>query len=262
MDHVRFTLNKQAMSNKVHTLLDMPTPGVYRLTNLDVQGGPIQNQPRHATLVRVTHWITTFSFVALLVSGVAILMAHPRLYWGETGAFGTPALIELPIPLNTDQSGWGRSLHFLAAWIIVLNGMVYMLFGFLTGHFRSNMMPARSDWAWRSFAHQISPYSHWQRPDRYESETYNVLQRLAYLVVVFVLFPLMIGTGLAMSPAVMAVLPAMVALFGGHQSARTIHFVVMDFLILFLVVHVAMVCVAGFRQRVGAMVIDRGTAEL
>ena len=188
---------------------------------------------RHPLLVRVTHWINTFSFLALLVSGIAILMAHPRLYWGETGAFGKPALIDLPIPLNTDESGWGRSLHFLAGWIGVLNGMVYAVFGLLTGHFRSNMI-----------------------------QTYNDVQRLAYLSVVFVLFPLMIGTGLAMSPAVMAVLPEMVGLFGGHQSARTLHFVVMDFLILFLVVHVAMVWLAGFRRRVGAMIIDRGTAQL
>jgi thiosulfate reductase cytochrome b subunit len=190
------------------------------------------DQPRHATLVRVTHWINTFSFLALLISGAAILMAHPHLYWGETGAFGSPALIDLPVPLNTDQSGWGRSLHFLAAWIGVLNGMAYVLFGFMTSHFRSNM-----------------------------TRTYNVLQRLAYLAVIFVLFPLMIGTGLAMSPAVMAVLPALVGFFGGHQSARTIHFAVMDFLVLFLVVHVAMVCLAGFRKRVGAMIIDRGTAQ-
>ncbi len=193
----------------------------------------VLDRPRHAAVVRVTHWIHTFTFLALLVSGVAILMAHPHLYWGETGAFGTPALIDLPIPLNTDQSGWGRSLHFLAAWIGVLNGMVYLLFGFLTGHFRSHMI-----------------------------RTYNVLQRLAYLAVVFVLFPLMIGTVLAMSPAVMAVLPAMVGFFGGHQSARTIHFVVMDSLLLFLVVHVAMVYLAGFRERMGAMIISRGAAQL
>src|SRR5437763_960834 len=80
----------------------------------------VLDQPRHAAMVRVTHWIYTFTFLALLISGVAILMAHPHLYWGETGAFGTPALIDLPIPLNTDQSGWGRSLHFLAAWIGLL----------------------------------------------------------------------------------------------------------------------------------------------
>jgi len=193
----------------------------------------VPDPPPHAAVVRLTHWINTFSFLALLVSGIAILMAHPHLYWGETGAFGTPALIDLPIPLNTDESGWGRSLHFLAAWIVVLNGMVYVVSGLLTRHFGSRM-----------------------------TQTYTVVQRLAYLAVVFVLFPLMIGTGLAMSPAVMAVLPAMVGLFGGHQSARTIHFLVMDFLILFLMAHVAMVWLAGFRQRVGAMIIDRGPVQL
>jgi thiosulfate reductase cytochrome b subunit len=183
--------------------------------------------PRHSSLVRITPWINTFSFLALLISGAAILMAHPRLYWGETGAFGSPALIDLPVPLNTDQSGWGRSLHFLAAWIAVLNGLLYVSSGLVTGHFSGNMR-----------------------------ETYTRLQRLAYLGVVFVLLPLMIGTGLAMSPAVMAAMPAVVGFFGGHQSARTIHFVVTDLLVLFLVVHVAMVYAAGFRQRVGAMIVE------
>ena len=74
--------------------------------------------PRHSVLVRITHWITTLSFLALLVSGIAILLAHPRLYWGETGAVGAPSLIDLPLPfMLTGQSGWGRSLHFFAAWL-------------------------------------------------------------------------------------------------------------------------------------------------
>src|SRR5215471_16961075 len=122
--------------------------------------------PRHAALVRVTHWIQTLSFLALLVSGAAILIAHPRLYWGETGAFESPALIQLPLPLNLDQSGWGRSLHFLAAWVCVLNGIVYAMWGLLTRHFRRNLLPDRAGFAWHSILR--------------ETQTYNVVQRLAY----------------------------------------------------------------------------------
>jgi thiosulfate reductase cytochrome b subunit len=87
-----------------------------------------------------------------------------------------------------------------------------------------------------------------------ESRSYNVLQRLAYLAVVFALFPLMIATGLAMSPAITSVVPELVTIFGGQQSARTVHFFVASFLVLFLLVHIAMVCRAGFVDRVRAMI--------
>ena len=93
------------------------TPGPF-------DNAPCFTPPRHTVLVRVTHWITTLSFLALLVSGIAILLAHPRLYWGETGAVGGPSLIDLPLPfLLTGQSGWGRSLHFLSAWVLVVSGL-------------------------------------------------------------------------------------------------------------------------------------------
>ncbi len=209
------------------------------------------NPPRHAALVRITHWIHTLGFFALVVSGAAILIAHPRLYWGETGAFGSPALVDLPLPLNMDQSGWGRSLHFLGAWVCVLNGMIYAVSGLLTHHFSDNMLPARTEVGWRAILHTLSNHLHLRKP---LEEEYNVVQRLAYLAVIFVLFPLIIVTGLAMSPAVAAGLPAIVGTFGGYQSARTVHFLVTNLLVLFLIIHVVMVCMAGFANRVRAMI--------
>jgi thiosulfate reductase cytochrome b subunit len=192
------------------------------------------DSPRHSAVVRVTHWIATLSFLGLLVSGFAILLAHPRLYWGETGTVGTPSLIDLPLPfVLVGQTGWGRYLHFLSAWVCVLTGLLYGLFGLFTQHFRKNFLSADS--------------------------AYNVLQRLTYLGVVFVLFPLMIWTGLAMSPAITSVLPGLVEAFGGQQSARSIHFLVAILLVLFLIVHITMVYRAGFRSRVGAMI--RSTHE-
>jgi thiosulfate reductase cytochrome b subunit len=187
---------------------------------------------RHSVLVRVTHWLTAGSFIALAVSGVAILLAHPRLYWGETGAVGTPSLIDLPLPfLLTGQSGWGRYLHFLSAWIAVLTGIAYVLGGMRERHFRRNLFkPARP-------------------------AKYNALQRITYTAVVFVLFPLMIWTGLAMSPAVTSVVPMLVTSMGGQQSARTIHFIVASLLVLFVVGHVVMVVIAGFSRQVGAMIV-------
>jgi len=187
---------------------------------------------RHSVLVRVTHWLTAGSFIALAVSGVAILLAHPRLYWGETGAVGTPSLIDLPLPfMLTGQSGWGRYLHFLSAWIAVLTGTAYVLGGMRQRHFTQDLFrPAH--------------------PGKY-----TLLQRITYTAVVFVLFPLMIWTGLAMSPAVTSVVPPLVTSMGGQQSARTIHFIVASVLVLFVVGHVAMVVLAGFSRQIAAMIL-------
>ena len=217
--------------------------------------------PRHSLAVRVTHWINTLSFFGLLVSGFAILLAHPRFYWGETGALGTPSILDLPLPfMKGGPSGWGRNLHFLSAWLCVLNGAIYALSGILTQHFRRNLVPAKAELAWSSMARVVSSHVRFKRPDAAASLAYNVLQRVTYLVVVFVAFPLMIWTGLAMSPAIVSVFPAIVTMLGGHESARTIHFFAADFLVLFLLVHIAMVWLAGFRNRVGAMITAQNAA--
>jgi thiosulfate reductase cytochrome b subunit len=172
------------------------------------------------------------SFLALLVSGIAILLAHPRLYWGETGAVGTPSLLDLPLPfVLTGQTGWGRYLHFLSAWVCVLAGVAYVVGS--THHLREDLFRGPVD----------------------ELPKYTILQRLTYILVVFVLFPLMIWTGFAMSPAVTSVFPVIVTALGGQQSARTIHFIVANALVLFLVGHIVMVCVAGFTRQVGAMIL-------
>jgi thiosulfate reductase cytochrome b subunit len=168
---------------------------------------------RHTVLVRITHWINFLSFLAQAVSGVAILMAHPRFYWGESGYFDTPAAFALPLPVNLDQTGWGRDLHFLGAWIVVLNGFIYVAWGLLSRHFR--------------FA------------------DYKPLQRSAYVSVIFGLLPVTIMTGLTMSPAVTAAYPVLFTIFGGRQSARTIHFFAADLLVLFLVIHVTLAIRAG-----------------
>src|SRR6266853_7028578 len=101
----------------------------------------LPDAPAHPAAVRGSHWINTFCFFGLVVSGVAILLAHPRLYWGETGAVGTPSLIDLPLPfLLTGQSGWGRSLHFLSAWVSILTGLLYVVHGIFTRHFREHLV--------------------------------------------------------------------------------------------------------------------------
>ena len=231
------------------------------LPALAIQDSDVLDRPRHSAMVRVTHWIYTLSFFALVVSGLAILIAHPRLYWGETGAVGTSSLLDLPIPFVLGHSGWGRYLHFLAAWVSVLNGLVYALSGLFTQHFRKHLLPSKADLAWDSVRRVVLNHLGLKRPSEEESHTYNVLQRLAYLAVVFVLFPLVIVTGFAMSPAINSVVPTLVIIFGGHQSARTIHFFAAGLLVLFLVVHVAMVSLAGFTDSVRAMITGHSAAK-
>ena len=104
---------------------------------------------RHTRLVRITHWINALSFVLLVPSGIAILLAHPEFYWGEVGYFGHPAALTLPLEPNFDHTGWGRGLHFLFAWLLVLNGLVYLLCGLINGHFRRQMLPLFS---WKAAA--------------------------------------------------------------------------------------------------------------
>jgi Ni/Fe-hydrogenase b-type cytochrome subunit len=218
---------------------------------------------RHSAVVRVTHWVNAICFIALLVSGIAILLAHPRLYWGETGAVGGPSLIDLPLPfvLDIPIRGPGRYLHFLSAWVCVLTGLLYILSGVITRHFRRELLPSKSHLAWHSLTQTISNHLHFRRPPEEEALSYNVLQRLAYLTVIFILYPLAIWTGLAMSPALTSVFPWLRAIFGGQQSARTIHFFVAVSLVLFLLVHIVMVIRAGFRARMRAMITGHNSAS-
>lgn len=220
---------------------------------------------RHSGVVRATHWLTFIAFVALLVTGGEIVISHPRFYWGEVGNVNTKPLFVIPIPSSRDtvptgygyvmpdQNGWSRYLHFEAAWVAVLTGFVYVLWSLLSGHLR-NLIPERDDWTIRAYRERIMQYLRRKPPGREEERSYNVLQRTAYLVVVFVLFPLIIWTGLAMSPSFTSAFPWTAALLGGRQSARTIHFIDSGLLLLFLLVHVTMVAVSGFRSRMRAMI--------
>jgi len=129
-----------------------------------------------------------------------------------------------------------------------------VLVGIRGGHFRRNLMPATPDRSWRALRRAIADHLRFDRTAVGDGRSYNVLQRISYLIVVFLLFPLVIWTGLAMAPGVTAVFPTTVALLGGRQSARTLHFLVTMALLIFTLVHVAMIVLAGFRTRVRAMI--------
>lgn len=229
---------------------------------------------RHSATVRITHWLTTIAFLALLLSGGEIVFSHPRFYWGETGNVNMKPWLNLHVPSSRDtvptgygyvlpdENGWSRYLHFQAAWLAVATGLFYLLWGFLSGHFRRNVVPSASDRSLKRIVASLIEHLRFKRPGPEEAWSYNVLQRLSYLVVIFVLAPLMLWTGLAMSFGFDAAFPLPVRLLGGHQTARSLHFIATILLTLFLLVHVIMLLVSGFRSRMRAMITGHHSAPV
>lgn len=237
----------------------------------------------HPVWVRICHWLVFLSFVALTISGYVILMCHPRLYWGEVGNDLTPALLELPISQNHqhggwkakapftedpagpvsavrtfvifNQNSWARSLHFLAAWLFVMAGTIYLLAGIFTGHFHRHLWP--SELSLGQFWREVIDHLRLRIRPATGGPQYGLLQKCAYCVVVFVAMPLIVLTGLAMSPTITAAYPVLGSLFGGFQSARTIHFFTAIALILFLLVHIVMVIRSGFMRQMLSMTFGR-----
>ena len=138
----------------------------------------------------------------------------------------------------------GRRWHFFFAWLLVINGFAYLAYGFAARHFQRDLAPSKVDV--RSFGRSVLDHLRLRHPRGEAAKRYNPLQKLAYLTVVFVLFPLMVITGLSMSPGVDTAAPWLPDIFGGRQSARTIHFITATLLILFVLVHVVEVLLGGF----------------
>ena len=224
---------------------------------------------RHAAFVRITHWLTFVAFMALLITGTEIVVSHPRFYWGETGNVNMHPLFTIHIPSSRDtvptgygyvmpdQNGWSRYLHFESAWLLVITGAVYLVAGLATGHFRRNLLGHSDDRSWRAFGRTIAQHLRRVPADPAGALRYNTLQKTAYLAVLLVLFPLVIWTGLALSPSFNSAFPFFVNALGGRQSARTLHFFVSGALLLFLLVHVTLVALSGFRSRMRAMITGR-----
>ena len=237
----------------------------------------------HARWIRVSHWILAASVLTLAFSGFVILMAHPRLYWGNAGNDLTPALVELPfgpnykhggwVPETTffagaqrvvsatrtyeifNQNGWARSLHFLAAWFLSVTALIYLIAGLVNGHLWRHLFPRLRDFTPRLLWADLLRHLRLPMPAGSVGPPYGLLQKLTYAGVVFVALPLMVLTGLTMSPAVTAAYPGLLDLFGGSQSARTLHFFAFAALVLFLVVHVVMVILTGFSRQIRGMTL-------
>ena len=252
---------------------------------------------RHRWVVRITHWINLACIVVLLMTGLQILNAHPALYWGQYGADADRPFIEMraddwrkPHPRGLtvidgyaiDTTGvlgvsggeirgfpawatWpgqrnlavGRNWHFFMAWLFVTNGLVYLLSGAINGHFRRDLAPTRAQLKPRHIWADIVDHLKLKHPTGEAAKSYNVLQKFAYLAVVFVFLPGMVLTGLTMSPGFDAFFPWLLDLFGGRQSARTLHFIFANLIVLFVIVHVTEVFIAGAANEIGSMITGR-----
>ena len=253
---------------------------------------------RHTLLVRITHWLNVVCVMFLLMSGLQIFNAHPALYVGKQSAFDAP-LIRMSarnsaagpvgeteifgttfdttglLGLSTTQGqleargfpAWltipserdlatGRRWHFFFAWLLVINGVVYVVAGLLNRHVQRDLVPSVTQLrgiGQSVLDHLLLRFNHRRR--------YNVLQQLAYLAIIFVVLPLAILAGMAMSPGLDAAFPWLLDVFGGRQTARTIHFATAAALVVFFVVHVAMVVISGVWNNLRSMITGRYAIE-
>jgi thiosulfate reductase cytochrome b subunit len=215
---------------------------------------------RHPLPVRLTHWINVLCIAALLPSGLQIFNAHPALYLGQVSRFDHP-LLALPVFPNWatlpdfQDLATGRRWHVFFAWLFAANLATMIGFALASGRLARVLAPNRADLA------QIGPsiISHLRLrfPHGAEARRYNVLQKLAYLAIIAALAPLMVATGLTMSPAIDAAAPWLPTLFGGRQTARLIHFLSAGGIALFIAVHLAMVLVSGLFNNLRSMITGR-----
>ena len=218
---------------------------------------------RHRLSTRVWHWINALAILILIPSGLMIFNAHPRLYWGHYGANFDPAWLELPrfpgwatIPSQYSLAG-ARHWHLFFALVLGFGLLAYMITGLVNRHFQRDLRIRRRELApralWSDFRAHLALRFH----DPEDPRAYNIFQKLSYAGVVFVLIPLLILSGLALSPGMW---PWLADLFGGRQSARSVHFIAMACMTLFVIVHLTLVILAGPVNEVRSMITGRWCA--
>lgn len=257
---------------------------------------------RHSLATRLLHWFNALCVFLVLMSGLQIFNAHPRLYWGQAGANADRAVLEITqedstngqargvlrvgsheltttglLGVSTGEGGrsaerafpsWatipslqdlatGRRWHFFFAWLLVINSALYFVIGFFTRHIQKDLIPTPAQWRLRNIVTDFFNHLRLRFPTGDAARDYNVLQKIAYLGVLFVLAPLILATGLTMSPGIDAGYPWLLTLFGGRQSARTIHFLCAMTVVAFIAVHLTMVVLAGPTNELRSMITGR-----
>lgn len=174
---------------------------------------------------------------------------------GEMVARGFPAWATLPGP---QWLAMGRVWHFFFAWLFVINGLLFALYAFARGHIR-DLAPNGRDI--RNLPHEIAEHAKLHFPQGEAAKRYNALQKLAYFTVIFILGPLVVLTGLTMSPTMDAAFPFLTSVFGGRQSARTIHFICAFSFVVFFIIHIVMVLLSGTWNNIRSMITGRYAIE-
>jgi thiosulfate reductase cytochrome b subunit len=251
----------------------------------------IERTYRHRIPVRISHWLNVPILIILIMSGLQIFNAHPALYWGDRSDRDQPLLSIRPMQTESgeirgittilghtfDTTGvlgysdgsrrafpaWatvpsarflamGRQWHLFFAWLLVINGLFYTAYALISRHVTRDLAPTGKDL--RDIGQAVKDHLVLRHPKGDEAKRYNVLQKLAYLVILFVVAPLIILTGLTMSPTIDTAFPWLLTMFGGRQAARTIHFIACFTFVGFIVVHVVEVILTGFFNNIRSMV--------
>lgn len=223
-------------------------------------GTPIR---RHALPTRLWHWVNAVAIFILIGSGAMISNAHPRLYWGKYGANLDHAWLELPrfarsftIPANYNLAH-ARRWHLLFALVLGFGLLAYMIVSLLNRHFQRDLRIRRDELRAAHLRDDAKAHWNFNFHDPAHPAAYNIFQKLSYVAVLFGLLPLVILTGLALSPAMNTAWPWLLDLFGGRQSARSIHFICFAALTLFTVVHLALVILSGPWNGVRSMITGK-----
>lgn len=212
---------------------------------------------RHPGWVRLAHWLNVVAVVVLIMSGLNILLAHPHLYWGVRSTFAEPWMSLPPVP-NWLLIPQGRNLaearnyHFLFAWVFVLNGLAYLILGLITRRLGRRLWPTGGDL--KGIGASVVEHARFQFPTDDHARAYNVIQKLTYLAMILIVLPLMLVTGLSMSPGFNAVGGVLLEIMGGRQSARTLHFISAGLIVAFIVVHVGLVIWTGLFNNMRSMI--------
>ena len=246
---------------------------------------------RHRLPVRISHWLNVPGLFILIMSGLQIFNAHPALYWDDRSDRDKPLLSIRPMKSESgemkgvttvlghqfettgvlgysDGTGrafpawatvpsarWlamGRQWHLFFAWVFVINGLLFAAYGLYSRHFKTDLLPTGQDL--KEIPQAVKDHLALRHPKGDAAKRYNVLQKLAYVGILFIVAPLIVLTGLTMSPTIDTAFPWLLTIFGGRQAARTIHFIACFSFVGFIVVHVSQVILTGFFNNIRSMI--------
>lgn len=220
---------------------------------------------RHSAATRLWHWVNLAAVSIMFMSGLNIFNAHPRLYWGDWGFERQDAWLVLQrfphwltIP-NYYSLAAARDWHIVFAWVLALSLLFYMVASLINGHFVRDLFTKWSDWRPSNIAGDIR--AHLNGDFHRGGGKYNFLQKAAYSVVIFILLPCIIATGIVMSPGMEPAVPWMTEMFGGRQSARSIHFICAFSLVAFFIVHLVLVLLSKPITQIWAMITGGKSAD-